>query len=452
MPTLLNSRQRHVLQESPPVCSRNEADVESLTEDTQNALCEASLNSHERLRLLILRILTSSSSDLYSRLKRVPANEWRQLAVWLDCSGLALYFFDCLQKLGWHDALPYRLAARLQQNLADNAARTRGLVSESIAIQDQFQNFCVRYAVLKGVSLWPNSVPAPELRSQLDLDFLVGEESIATAQKILERRGYRLYAVSGRSWEFKRNERAGVTLKDLYMDQPAKSVELHVAQGGNNDCPLDRTEWRNIAGFEMPVLSAVDLFLGQGLHVYKHVCSEFMRIAHLLEFHWHLLTLRDEEEFWRELECVASRTPAANVRLGVAILMASELTGASATESLSRWTVGAVPLLARQWVENYGRRFILSSFPGSKRYLLLQKTLCDSGVARRRADSRIIFPTKLPPMMIRALPNETTFHRIMRSWAQLKYIAHRLRFHIIAGFDLYRESRRWRQLANRTSS
>ena len=450
MPTLLNSGQRRALPTSPFI-SRDEGEVESLAQSMQNPICDASLSDQERVRLLALRILTNPNPDLYLWLRQVHSSQWRQLAPWLDCSGLALYFFDCLQKLDWHNALPNDLSARLEENLVDNAARTQGFMNESIAIQDQFQNFCVRYAVLKGVSLWPNSVPALKLRSQLDLDFLVGEESITTAQKVLEARGYRLYAVSGRSWEFKRNEKAGVTLKDLYKDQPSKAVELHIAHGGNNDCPLDRTEWRSIAGFEMPVLSPVDLFLGQGLHVYKHVCSEFMRIAHLFEFHKHLLFRLDDDAFWRELEGVAKRTGSAGVRLGVAILIVSEMTAACVPESLARWTVDTVPPLARQWVKTYGRRFILSSFPGSKRYLLLQRALYDAGVARQRADFRAILPTRLPPMMVRALPNETTFHRIVRNWAQLKFLVHRLRFHITAGFDLYRESRRWRRLANRTS-
>ena len=46
----------------------------------------------------------------------------------------------------------------------------------------------------------------------------------------------------------------------------------------------------------MPVLSPVDLFLGQGLHAYKHVCSEFSRVAHLLEFRRHVLARRDDHD------------------------------------------------------------------------------------------------------------------------------------------------------------
>ena len=90
------------------------------------------------------------------------------------------------------------------------------MIAESIAIQQEFQEARLSYAKLKGLSLWPSSVPRPELRSQFDLDFLVAEESAPEARKILEQRGYRLYVISGRSWEFKLNEKPGVSLKDLY--------------------------------------------------------------------------------------------------------------------------------------------------------------------------------------------------------------------------------------------
>jgi hypothetical protein len=66
------------------------------------------------------------------------------------------------------------------------------------------------------------------LRHQFDLDFLVAEKSAPGARQILERRGYRLDAIGGRSWEFKVNETPGVSLKDVYKDLPGRSLELHV--------------------------------------------------------------------------------------------------------------------------------------------------------------------------------------------------------------------------------
>jgi hypothetical protein len=72
--------------------------------------------------------------------------------------------------------LPSPVLARLRQNLADNSERIDEMIDESVAIQHRFQEAGISYAVLKGFSLWPISVRKLELRSQLDLDFLVGRK------------------------------------------------------------------------------------------------------------------------------------------------------------------------------------------------------------------------------------------------------------------------------------
>ena len=64
--------------------------------------------------------------------------------------------------------LPESIRQRLEQNLRDNTERTNPLIEECCAIQREFVNAGVSYAVLKGFSLWPHSVSGLELRSQLD--------------------------------------------------------------------------------------------------------------------------------------------------------------------------------------------------------------------------------------------------------------------------------------------
>jgi len=64
------------------------------------------------------------------------------------------------------------------------------MIAELSAIHREFQRAALSYAILKGFSLWPASVPRPELRSQLDIDFLVTQDSAREARRILEGRGY----------------------------------------------------------------------------------------------------------------------------------------------------------------------------------------------------------------------------------------------------------------------
>jgi len=381
-----------------------------------------------------------------ARLQHLSKTEWRSLLRWLDISGLALYFLDRIVELKLTDWLPPGVLARLQQNLADNTERTRVMIAESIAIQRGFQEARLSYANLKGLSLWPSSVPGPELRSQFDLDFLVADESASAARKILEQRGYRLYLISGRSWEFKLNEMPGLSLKDLYKAQPSHTVELHIEPSTSGRLPLlERLQTRDLYGYGMPVLSPVDLFLGQGVHAFKHVCSEFSRVAHLLEFRRHVLLRRDDHVFWSDLRKAAGGNPRACLGLGVVTLLIAHVMGDFAPEALTGWTVTCLPRPARLWVERYGRRAVFGSYPGSKLYLLLQRELEGAGVPAKRSLRQILLPVRLPPPVIRAFPNETLNVRLGRYRTQLYFILRRLRFHAVEGLRFAWESRRWRR-------
>lgn len=384
------------------------------------------------------------------RLRNLSGKEWKRLLHWLDTSGLALYFFDRMVELRLCDVLPAAITARLQQNLIDNTERTRGMVDESIAIHLEFQSAHLSYATFKGFSLWPYSVPKPELRSQLDLEFLVAEKSMPKARAILERRGYRLHAVSGRSWEFKANEITRVTLEDLYKTVPFRSVELHMeASIQGRRSLLARAETRGLPGIGVPVLSPVDLFLGQGLHLYKHVCSEFSRTAHLIEFRRHVLARRDDSAFWDKLQLTAAENPRAYLELGVVTLLIAQVMGDFAPTAFTSWTVDRLPFSARLWVELYGRRCIFASFPGSKLYLLLQRGLEAAGVPERRSLRRSLLPLRLPPAIMHAPATETPRARLRRQCMELRFILFRLRFHITAGLRYKWESIRWRQRMNR---
>ncbi|MFL6307789.1 MAG: nucleotidyltransferase family protein [Candidatus Sulfotelmatobacter sp.] len=385
-----------------------------------------------------------------SRLQHLSSREWQHLLRWLDLSGLALYFLDRLIELQLGHWLPPSVLGRLQRNLIDNAERTRSMIAESIAIQKEFQEACLSYAKLKGLSLWPSSVAKPELRSQFDLDFLVAEESAPEARRILEQRGYRLYAVSGRSWEFKLNERPGITLKDLYKAQPSHAVELHIdSRVPGHPSVMDRIERRELCGLSMPVLSPVDLFIGQGIHAYKHVCSEFSRTAHLLEFRRHVLTRRDDDAFWIQVQAAAGEDPRASLALGVITLLITYVMGDFAPDGLTIWTVERLPQPVQMWVNMYGYRVVFGNFPGSKVHLILQRELEVAGFAARRSLRDTLFPSRWPPPVIRAFPNETLSVRLGRYRMQIRFILLRLRFHVVEGIRYGWEIHRWHRFVNR---
>jgi hypothetical protein len=397
------------------------------------------------MRKAVLLSFCTPVPERCALLWQLSAKEWKRLLPWLDTSGLALYFLDRMTELGWSEMLPVEVISRLRQNLEDNRVRTDAMIEESAEIQRSFQGAGLSYAMLKGFSLWPHSVRTLELRSQLDLDFLVAEESAARARQILEVRGYRLHAISGRSWEFKTEHSAEHTLKDLYKATQSLSVELHIEAGGPGSSLLQRTEKLNCHGVCMPVLDAVDLFLGQGLHLYKHLCGDFTRTAHLLEFRRHVLTRCDDDKFWRGLRARAEEDPKATVALGFVTALITHVMGDFAPQALTCWTVERLPQPVRLWIELYGDETALASFPGSKLYLLLQKEMQAVGVPAKRSLRQVLLPNRWPPTIALGTPGEGLAVRIGRYRGQLQFVLFRLRFHTCEGLRYLWESFRWRQ-------
>jgi len=385
--------------------------------------------------------------DVCSHLLELSPGDWQSLKRWLDFSGLALYFLDRAVELKLGNLLPAEVFTQLNLNMIDNAERTRQMLAESAEIVRGFRRKGVTFAVLKGISLWPRAVPKPDLRSQFDLDYLVAEVDVPTARGVLERFGYRLYAKRGRSSEFKKNERPGVSLKDIYKHFDSYAVEIHAEPHSPAESSLfNRLEGREIEGITMPSLGRVDLFLGQALHVFKHLCGEFTRASLVLELRRHILTYRDDERFWTELQLRASTNRRSTIGLATALYLTEHLMGTTVPDSVYSWSKDNLPDRIRHWVRTYGHRVVLGNHPGTKLYLLLQHELTRNGIGGQRAARSALLPSQLPPMVIRPLTNENYLVRFRRYRMQFGIVLGRMRFHVIEGFRYIIEARRWRRL------
>jgi hypothetical protein len=427
-------------------------DVESKAPAVSTVLSQP-FNREQFIRHSLLLTFCEGPSLDCLWMRSLTAADWKRLLRWLDLSGLALYFFDRIAKSHCAALLPYEVFESLQKRLVENTQRTRSMIAESIAIQREFQKADLRYSVLKGLSFWPNSVPRPELRLQFDLDFLVADEDLQEARNILVLRGYRPHASKERSWKFIRNEQPGITLKDVYKDNGSWVVELHDVSGSLElASPLLHLEWRELCGFSMPVLSSIDVFLRQGLHAYKDVCSQFFRAALLLEFYRHVLYRSDDDAFWNSLYLEAGQNAEAVLGLGVVTHLIAQVVGEFAPEALTFWTVDRLPRAARLWVETYGRRIVLGSFPGSKLHRLLERGLEGAGYTVKRPLRQSPITSGPPAQAIRDFPNEPLsirlmrFVRFIRYRMQLDLMPSRLRFYGVEGLRLAWEARRWRRL------
>jgi hypothetical protein len=359
------------------------------------------------------------------RLTMLRKSEWKSLLRWLDVSGLALYFFDRVVELQMSSILPAAVLARLQNNLRDNTQRMRDLLSEFSDLHEAFQRAGLSYATAKGFALWPDSVSRPELR----------------AREILEARGYHVHAAGGKSWEFKANEIAGLSLRDLYTPSRYRCVELHLEED-DAGTRLQRRERRSILGVEAPVLSAVDQFIDQGMHLYKHITRDFFRLSHLLEFRRQVERRRGESDFWRQLEAASAKSSHIATGLGVVILLVSQVQGNFAPQALTQWTVDSLPPGAGRWVERYGKRLAFANFPGTKLGMMLQRELPATATGHR-ALSRSLVPLRLPPSIVKVPERESVMRRLRRRFFELRYVLFRLRFHVVEGARYVIESARW---------
>jgi len=404
----------------------------------------------QRLKETVIASFGEPASNLRARLTEFSERDWRRALYWMDVSGLALYFLDRINHLGLQGSLPSTICDRLQNNLSQNSKRAVSLFGDAVALSMKFKRKSIKFAFLKGITLCPESVPNNALRCQMDLDVLVREAQADEARQCLESLGYVLTVVSGTTWEFKAG--SGVAqFKDLYRVRPQRSVDLHLLPSDveNAACYsldlLSRSQLRSFHGLFLPVLSPEDLFVQQALHLFKHICSEYARAFWLLEFWRHVIARRPDAKFWRDVRALASATPGAVVAIGVSTLMATLVFGKFAPEELSQWSMNNLSPAVWLWVQLYGRRTLLSSFPGSKLYLLLQRQLVPDTRENRAAIRRRIFPIHRPSNITHAISGETFTSRLLRYKIQVKYLRFRIRIHVVEGLRYAIESLRWKR-------
>jgi hypothetical protein len=403
---------------------------------------------HKSVQETVLRALSDSSNRDVDLLSQISFREWKRLLAWLDVSGLALYFFDRMCEMGQLCVLPQFAIEKLQENLRDNSERTRGMIAESIVIQQSFRSVGIQYAVLKGISLCPIAVSRPELRHQFDLDYLVARPDADKARKELERIGYTAHALGERCWEFKKGETPYVSAKDLYNDLPYRGVELHL------DSPiaemrsgLENVIGRTVGDATMPFLAPVDLFITHALDVFKDVCSSFTRASHLVEYYRHVLARFDDDVFWTELRLRVAGDRKTAVGIAVVSYLTESLMGRVAPEALTMWTMPELSLAVRRWIERYGHDSVFTAPPGTKLYLLLQRQLELEGILSQQKLRTSLLPARLPRAVVRGSRGEDLPTRIARYNTQARFVFSRLRFHCVEGSRFALESYRWsRQL------
>jgi len=384
---------------------------------------------------------SNSIGDLLSL--NPSAAEWLRLRQWLHVSGLALYFFDRLTFLQLSGSLPPAIHEDLERALVDNTLRSRAFLEETLRLNRAFQVEEILYANLKGITLCPFSVPRMELRSQLDLDFLVDPACAERARAILERCGYRLHAVSGKSMEFKTPGLSNPRLSDLYKVTPHRSVELHLELEGSSR--LHRVEWMQRGGLFIPALSPIDHYLGQALHLFKHIRGEFTRLSWFLEFRHHTQARKPDTVFWNGVLSLLQEDKKTALGYGIAAATCQELLDEFVPLHVSVVTEPLLSPATRYWITQYSRTALLTDFPGSKLYLLLEEELTRREAFAGRSVQGALLPRRLPPAINCKPEQDSLSAKLRRLRQQIPYIFFRLRFHLVEGARYIMASMQWRE-------
>jgi len=347
----------------------------------------------------ILRVLASGPGSSPVSLGDGSRREWRRVLDWLDASGLALYFHERLKERNATDALPPEVLVQLDERRSKNRERVRRIAQKFRMLNDDFHQEGIEYAALKGFSLVPEYCPDASLRALSDLDYLIGKDSLARAEKVLAARGYTLnmrarfpqcWWTQHRGEEFIFSVPASPPTKEIeqYYPEAPCPVELHVTAGdlgGNARSAavselaadrLARREWEGAGFFSLP---EPEIFVGQARHAFLHWALGSIRPSWLYEIGYFLRGRQDEDPLWEAVNrLIDSDSPLAEA-VGIMVRLTSLVFGQVHAKA-GLWAAALHPAIQR-WLEMYGRGSVLEAckgydaglFPRSKLMLFIQE-------------------------------------------------------------------------------
>jgi len=403
-----------------------------------------------RRKLQLKRAIVGSFSagkDRFVPLGLFREGDWKRVLWWLDVSGMALYFLAQIGAACAEEMIPNAILASLRDRHARNRRRTDSLLQETVRLAAWFDSAGVAYAVLKGVSLVPDSVPEAALRSQSDLDFVISRSNADTVREGMRRLGYTLFTQTDYALEFRKGAMGSSSIANIYSDQIQRVLEIHIDDDGSER--LERRCFRDVGGSRIASLSEADILVGQAMHLLKHLCDEYTRLSWLLEFKRHVEARRGDVEFWCEVERIAGSMRQGNVAMAVSLRLAGETFHLEEDGIPTQWRCERIPDRVLLWLDFYAIELLLSDSVGSKLYALLRSELARCELGEPLSTRRVLFPTYLPKRITEATGSETPAVRMRRYLVQARYAAARLYFHVTAGARLVMESTRWRRAAPR---
>jgi hypothetical protein len=397
------------------------------------------------LKDAIVACFKRAGGDAAQQLSSYSQADWESALWWLDISGMALYFLDRAQQLCLQDVIPPSVHDALMRRLQRNQIRMRALHQESAVLSGWFREGRVAFAMLKGETLTPDSVPDSTLRCQTDIDVLIARQDLTLCIHYLHRLGYKLYAKSGNTLEFRAGAPSLPDLNNIYSVHTQRALEVHLlADDGHQSNLLTRRVCRSFGGDEFDTLSSPDIFVQQAQHLLKHLCGEHTRLSWVLEFWRHAQARRNDVHFWQQVKSIADHESNGNLAISIAFWIASRMFGLFDLAEFPQWREDSLPPRVRLWLERYVLDLLISDSTGSKLYALLRVEIpCERG--ERRSTKKILFPHYLPARLTTPDPNETAHEQWDRLTVEGDFFLRRLHFHLTEGIRFGIEVTRWKR-------
>ncbi|MGA3348771.1 MAG: nucleotidyltransferase family protein [Candidatus Sulfotelmatobacter sp.] len=399
--------------------------------------------------------------------KSFSTRKWHHVLQWLDDAGLALYFLRKLKDTNCADTIPAWALSRLAQNLLLNHERVDDLSHRFDCLNHRFNDAGIRYVVLKGFSLVPQYCSDASLRHQGDFDYLVGEQSLPAAQRVLLEDEYQLKPqLSAQELIFvKPSMGAPSRNHQQYSARSPHAVELHLDIWDSEQHRLpamkslfsvNRTithQWGDLA---FPVLTDDDAFLLQVLHACQHLFTYWIRMSSLFEISFFLTRHTSDSPLWNRIEQKAGDDPMLRDFFVIITELATKLFAAPVPRLTYEWSQQIRPA-TRIWIENYARNCAFCEmpahefdlFPRAKLVLFLLEQYKGDRFREDAVRKRLIAPSRFSRIALSIKEKPSLVWNL--NWWKRQMLIRRSLFHALSGLRYFFEIPRWRWL-NRASS
>jgi hypothetical protein len=406
---------------------------------------------------------SGEACDQVPQLRKFNDRDWNRTLGWLDDTGLALYFLRKLKDTGVAGMVPAVVMSGLEKRFTANQGRVGHMARQFAFLNARFRERGVRYAVVKGLSLVPQYCPDARLRHQSDFDYLVDDESLPMAQRVLEEAGYVLRP-SYSSLEFKflmPSMGTAPANEEQYEAQAPYAVELHldILDSDPYKVPLrrrlfllDNTKTYQWDGSAFPVLPEEDAFLVQVLHAWSHLYAYWIRMSWLWEIGYFLTRRSSDSSLWSRIEQRVGESTVLREFVVVVIELVAKLFAAPLPPTVRVWGEKIRPA-SRVWIENYARKWVFGEvpayqfrlFPRAKLVLFLQQQYVGDEKAQKGFVLRRMFACTRLSGVARTMRDEPAA-ALKVGWWRRHRLGWRAVFHALAGFRYLCEIPRWRWL------